>query len=96
MELREKIPVRSDKTASRLIDKEAVIVLLDKQETVVLNEVASRIWEIIDGQKNIDELARAITAEFDVAYEKAVEDVAGFLEDMAQRGAITLNKDGKN
>lgn len=90
MESKERIPVKSDKTASRLIDKEAVIILLDKQETVVLNEAGGRIWEIIDGQKNIDELAQAITTEFDVAYEKAVEDVAGFLEDMAQRGAITI------
>ena len=96
MEFREKIPFRSDQTASRLIDKEAVVVLLDKQETLVLNEVASRIWEIIDGQKNIDELARLITTEFDVAYEKAVEDTRGFLEDMAQRGAVILDKDGKN
>lgn len=90
MELKERIPVKSNKTASRVIDKEAVIVLLDKQETVVLNEVGSRIWEIIDGQKNIDEMAKTITCEFDITYAEALKDIAEFTEDMIQRGAITI------
>jgi hypothetical protein len=88
MELKEKIPVRSDKAASRIIEGEAVIVVLDQQQTIVLNEVGSRIWEIIDGEKNIDSIVQAITSEFDSTYGVALEDISVFLEDLAQRGAV--------
>ena len=90
MELKEKIPVRSDKIASRIIDGEAVIVVLDRQQTLVLNAVGSRIWEIIDGAKNIDSIVEAITAEFDSTYGQALQDTSQFIEDLAQRGAVFL------
>lgn len=89
MQTQEKIPVKSKKVASRIIDKEAVIVLLDKQQTIVLNEVASRLWEIIDGVKNVAELTNIIVSEFDIAYEEALKDITTLIEDLEQRGVIT-------
>lgn len=85
-----KIPTKSEKTASRIIDKEAVIVLLDRQETVVLNEVGARLWEIIDGTKNIAKLTQIIASEFDVTYDEALKDVNEFVEDLLQREVILL------
>ena len=46
MAIEEKIPTKSSQTASRIIDGEAVIVLLKKSKVHVLNEVGSRIWEL--------------------------------------------------
>lgn len=90
MEKKAKIPVKSDKTASRIIDGEAVIVLLDKQETVVLNDVGSRIWQIMDGQKDVDGITRIIAAEFDTAYTEALGDIVAFIEDLEERGAVSI------
>lgn len=90
MDMKTKIPVKSGKTASRIIDGEAVIVLLDKQETIVLNDVGSRIWEIMDGKKDIDEISGAIMSEFDAAREEALKDITEFVEDMVQRGAAEI------
>jgi hypothetical protein len=90
MELKEKIAVKSDKVASRIIDKEAVIVILDKQQTIVLNEVGSRIWEIIDEKKSVDDFARTVASEFDITYDEATKDIVEFIEDLAQRGAILI------
>ena len=86
-----KIPVKSEQVAYRIIDKEAVLVLLDRQETVVLNEVGARIWEIIDAKKTLDEIARLISSEFEVTYEEARKDASGFIEDMAAKGAIVAH-----
>ncbi|MDP3786636.1 MAG: PqqD family protein [Candidatus Omnitrophota bacterium] len=88
--MKTKIPIKSDKTASRIIDGEAVIVLLDKQETIVLSDVGSRIWEIMDGKRNIDEISGAIISEFDATYEETLKDITEFIEDMIQRGAVEV------
>jgi hypothetical protein len=90
MELKEKIAVKSDKVASRVIDAEAVIVILDKQQTIVLNEVGSRIWEIMDEKKSVDDFARIIASEFDITYDEATKDIVEFIEDLTQRGAIVI------
>ena len=90
MDMKTKIPIKSDKTASRIIDGEAVIVLLDKQETIVLSDVGSRIWEIMDGKRNIDEISGAIISEFDATYEETLKDITEFIEDMIQRGAVEI------
>jgi len=68
-----------------------VIVLLDKQETIVLNEVGSRIWETMDGKKNIAEITRTLASEFDIAYEESLKDTAEFIEDLVKREAAVIN-----
>ncbi len=90
MEIQERVPVKSDKVASRIIDGEAVIVMLERQETIVLNNVGSRIWEIIDGQKNLNELASTLTSEFYTTYQQALQDLVEFIEDIATRGMVTF------
>lgn len=90
MDMQGKIPVKSEKVASRIIDGEAIIVLLEKQQNIVLNQVGSRIWEIMDGKKNIDELTRTIASEFEVGYDQAIKDVSEFIEDIEKRGAVEI------
>jgi len=90
VEVKEKIPVKPRSVASRIIDKEAVVVLLDKQETIVFNEVGSRIWEIMDGKKNIAELAYIIASEFDTSYPQALQDTVEFAKDLEQRGIVLI------
>lgn len=90
MEEKGRTPVKSDRTASRIIDKETVIVLLDEQQTLVLNDVGSRIWEIMDGEKDLDELTRIITSEFDVAYTDALQDITNFIEELEGKGAVAV------
>ena len=90
IEIQERVPVKSDKVASRIIDGEAVIVMLERQETIVLNNVGSRIWEIMDGQKNLNELASILTSEFDTTYQQALKDLVEFIEDLAKREIVTF------
>ncbi len=90
MEIQERVPVKSDKVASRIIDGEAVIVMIERQETIVLNNVGSRIWEIMDGQKNLNELASTLTSEFDTTYQQALKDLVEFIEDLAKREIVTF------
>lgn len=90
MELAEKFPVKSEKTASRIIDGEAVIVMPEESKVRVLNEVASRIWELMDGNRSVEAIASSICGAFEVSYSKALEDTTGFVKESAQKRLVDL------
>ena len=90
MSLHSKYALKSHETASRVIDGEAVIITPQNNEVKVLNEVGSRIWELLDGTRNIDQLAAVIAEEFDVTIETALQDITLFIEELDSRNMIIL------
>ena len=48
------------------MEQEAVIVLPDKGEVKVLNEVGARIWALADGSRSVREIAATIASLYDV------------------------------
>ncbi len=79
--------------ATRHIGGETLIVpvtgqVADLEAIYVLNEVGSRIWELLRSPTTKDLIVTALTAEFDVAQDRAAEDVAEFLESLGARGLI--------
>ncbi len=86
------IPSKSDNTAFRMVDNEAVIIFLEKQENVVLNEKGSFIWQEIDGKKSLADIAQGLAGEFEVSHEDALRDSQEFLRDLSRRGAVVLKE----
>jgi hypothetical protein len=84
-------PGKSLKTASRIIDGEAVIVIPEKGVVNILNLVGSRIWELLDGKNNSQDIARIISQEFEVADTAAHKDVQEFIQELSDKGLITFN-----
>jgi hypothetical protein len=72
-----------------MIQGQAVIVALDSQETLVLNETASRIWELCDGTRRIDEIASILAQEFTTTTEAALCDSRLFLEEARAKGILS-------
>ena len=54
----------------------------------VLNEVASRIWTLLKEPTTADRIAEALASEFDIAPDRAAEDVGEFLDSLVARGLI--------
>jgi len=90
MKLAEKYPVLHPQVAERIIDGEAVIVLPQSGQVNVLNEVGSRIWELIDGTRNVGEITEAIVAEYDVTSEQAERDVEEFIQELVENKMLVL------
>ena len=87
------VPRRSDRFVSRSVGGETFVVpvragVADLEAIFTMNEVGSAIWARIDGQKSVDELARALAAEFDVAETDAAADVVAFIELLASKGLV--------
>jgi len=81
----------SDDVVARLIEGELLIVPLMsgvgdlEDELYTLNETGRAIWEKLDGSRTIDDVAREMACEFDVAEETARLDVANLVEELLGR-----------
>jgi len=81
----------SDDVVARLIEGQLLIVPLVsgvgdlEDELYTLNETGRAIWEKLDGNRSIDEVAREMAREFDVAEEAVRLDVINLVEDLLGR-----------
>lgn len=86
------IPCRVSGVASRTVDGEAVLVHAEQKKVTVLNGVGARLWELTDGQRTVSEMARVIADEYEVSLNKAEADALVFVEDLASRGLLIMNR----
>lgn len=82
----EDVFTRNPDTAWRLIDGQAVIFTPDDSLLHTLNPVASKVWELLDGEHDLKSLVDAICEEFEVEREQATADVQEFISDLVNRG----------
>jgi hypothetical protein len=54
----------------------------------VLNTVAGRIWELIDGQRQVRDIADQIAAEFEVSPQEAAKDLVELLGQLQEIGGV--------
>ncbi len=83
-------PALHPQVASRIIDGAAVIIMADSGLVNVFNSVGTRVWELINGTRTIQEIADIVVAEYDVPAAAALEDVMSFLDQLRQVQAIAL------
>ncbi len=55
----------------------------------VLNEVAGRIWMLIDGERRVDDITGTIASEFEVSLEELEPDIVAFFKRLEQMGAVS-------
>ena len=87
------VPRRSDRFVSRSIGGETFVVpvragVADLEAIFTMNEVGTAIWTRIDGQKSVDELARAARGGVRRHEADAAADVAAFVELLASKGLV--------
>jgi len=91
MDISVKWPKRSEDTASRMIDGEAVIVIPQEGVVTVLNETGAGIWQLLDGRNSVEDIINIISSEFDVSREEAEKDTLDFIEELIGKDMVVLN-----
>jgi len=84
MDFLDKVYKKSDSIVSRKIADEFVLVPIRQnvgnlENIYTLNDVAARIWELIDGKRSIGEIKKKICQEFEATPEAAEKDIREFL-----------------
>jgi hypothetical protein len=92
-ELLKKRLVRAESMVFRKIAGEAILVPLstrveDADSIYTLNEVAARIWELLDGSRDVEQIAETIFDEFEVSRQAAQDDAAELMEKLIAINAV--------
>ena len=85
---------RDASIVTRLIAGEMILVPIrkhvgDMDHIYTLNETASRIWELIDGQRSLAEICQQMESEFEIDSSQAESDLNELVQSLLEIGAIT-------
>jgi hypothetical protein len=64
--------------------------IADMNSVYTLNGTGAFIWELIDGEKNVEEIINAVTVEYDIDHGSAGKDVFVFIENMSNYLIINI------
>lgn len=85
--------IKDESFVSRKIGNTFIVVPIKRKASEIesiykMDEVASRIWELIDSEKRVEQIRDTIVDEFEVSSEKAGTDLVEFLQQLESIGAV--------
>ena len=80
---------QAERTASRVIEGKAVVIVIDQQKLHTLNEVGTFIWERADGRP-VSEIVAEVVTEFEVDEARALADTMQFVDELSSIGALSV------
>jgi Coenzyme PQQ synthesis protein D (PqqD) len=81
-------PVHHPQAISRLIDDQTLILKLDTGRAGLLNKVGSRVWELMDGRRSLDEIVEMVGQAYDVDRLRIEGDVTAFVQALLERDML--------
>ncbi|MBW2646537.1 MAG: PqqD family protein [Deltaproteobacteria bacterium] len=90
----DKVYTKSDSIVSRKIADEVILVPIrqdvgDLESIYTLNEVAARIWELVDGKTTVNEIKDIVVNEYEVPPIEVEKDIVGCLGELESVKAVT-------
>ena len=81
------VPAHSSSIVTRKTGNEYILVpvtdnIADMDSVYTLNETGAFIWEQIDGKRNLGDITKLLTDEYDIDDVSAKNDIAEFIEKM--------------
>ena len=76
--------VRSDEPLTALVDGETVMLSPSEGAYFALDSVGTRIWELLEQPRTIDELCETLCSEYDVELEPCRHDVAELVDQLRE------------
>jgi len=75
---------------SRESDGELVVVLPEQGKYIVLNGTGADVFQSVDGERSLAEIAAALSERYDVSLEQTQADVLTLAQKLLDRGAARL------
>lgn len=83
------IPAQRERVVARRLGDEMVLLNTETEAYFTLNEVGSRIWELIDGKRTVGQIVQELLAEYEVPEAELRGDVEELLGEFAGQQLIT-------
>lgn len=85
-------PRQKKDVIARRIGDTIVVIKEDGLSSHTLNKTASYIWELCDGNMDIDAIAHKVHQQFDVSFEDARQDTIILIEELKRAGIMNIAK----
>ena len=82
-------PTKMDHLIQHDLDDEVLVYDPVVDRTHRLNVSATRIWELCDGTRSLEDIARVLTEQFEVEFETALQDARAVLEQLKEEQLLT-------
>lgn len=76
---------------SAKVGDELVMMSAEKGNYIGLNEVGTRIWELIETPQDVETVCAQLQAEYDVTPELCRAEVESFLDELMKHGAVAVD-----
>jgi len=80
----------SEEVLSQEVNGETVLLDLEGEAYFGLNEVGTRIWQLLQAEPTVVETLNTLSDEYDVSREQLENDVGDLLDKLADAGLIKL------
>lgn len=84
---------RNNNTIAGRLEDEFVMLDIDRGKYFSLNPVASRIWEILELSRGLDEICEKLREEYDVEEIKCRTETKNCLSEMVELGLLSESED---
>lgn len=81
---------RSDQVLFQNLDGEAVLLDLASETYFGLNEVGTRVWQLLEGAATLEAVHRALCAEFDADAARIEHDLLALAGELSKAGLVTV------
>jgi hypothetical protein len=93
MENLEKIYERSSEVRYRILEGQAVVVLQDVAQVLVLSEVGARVLELLDGKRKLVAVRDLLLVEYEVGEPQLEQDLNDYINQLKEAGIIRCTED---
>lgn len=80
----------SDEVLSQEVNGETVLLDLDGESYFGLNEVGTRIWQLLQSEHSVVGIVDTLSGEYDVSQEQLESDVSDLLGKLTESGLVSL------
>lgn len=81
-------PSKKEAVVYRKLDDQGLALDPESDMLYGFNKVARAIWELCDGKSAIAEIASVIAQDYEVDYNRALQDTRDFLSECVRRGLL--------
>jgi len=90
MSEQDRISPTPDAVFTRLSDTSGTVLNLRNKRYYTLNETGLRIWELMESEGSLAKIASALTKEFEIEHDAAVDRVREFADDLRSEGLVEV------
>lgn len=83
---------RQDNVPWKEIEKEGILLKLEDGDYFTVNEIGLFIWKLLNGTKNLEEIAHRISLRYNVNKDIALSDLLKFTKSLHQKGLVAIHQ----